>query len=305
MEDQTRTQLTRTTIEVPAYREIEGDQLYTVTHKSPTPRALALLVPPFPSERPFSYAPWVRWARYLATHEVTTLRFDYRGTGESTGAFADFTFQTWLQDAKHCANALRELNPDLPLLICGLGIGGIIASHLIKTHPARALVLWSTPESANDALKDILARRISFDYAQSPNATPKTWADYLRELDNGQTINVEGYPITAKLWHSSRSWQLQLPSAPGTSLRNVRLTQNEIPLTAGIGIWRDLIPAREFPTIHLTPTSLHSFKELYSGFGNSAKSALRSPVQNKKWPPPSLPPHCLRHPAPPPAARFK
>lgn len=247
--------------ECPAYLDAHGEQLYTVLHHAEAPVAQAVLIGPFASERPFSYAPWVRWARFLAAHGISALRFDYRGTGESTGAFETMSFAAWRDDAALCAAHLRNLNPNLPVVLCGLGIGGVLASRLLKGGIGDALLLWSAPDQLNAALKDILARRISFDYAQSREGAPKTWADYVRHLECGGEINVEGYRVSGGLWCESFDWRLELPEAGGKPCKRLQLGPAEVPLVAGIGIWRALNPRSRMVHYPLNPNMSGFFGE--------------------------------------------
>jgi pimeloyl-ACP methyl ester carboxylesterase len=64
------------------------------------------------------------------------LRFDYRGTGESQGCFADFTLEDWLEDAV----AVAALT-DAPLLVAGSSMGGWLMLHLGERLAGRVRAL--------------------------------------------------------------------------------------------------------------------------------------------------------------------
>jgi hypothetical protein len=243
------------------YLDLGDHRIYYVLHEAAQPQAVVLLVGPFATERVVSYAPWVRWARYLARHGITALHFDYRGAGESTGDFAAMSFADWMADIAACAAFLRQQAPDVPFIICGLGIGGLLGSVQFNGGGGDALLLWSPPSEGHTALKEILIRRVSFDYAMKKQNGPRTLADYIKHLEGGGSANIDGYPITGKLWHESQALRLNLPdgsteTAVATGARPwqiVKLTAAEIPLISGAGIWRVMNPRVRMDHFPLNP----------------------------------------------------
>ncbi|MEW6072543.1 MAG: hypothetical protein AB1726_08125 [Planctomycetota bacterium] len=230
-------------LEVPAYLPFEGEELYVVHHPTAgPPRARALLAGPFASERPHAYGCWVRWARTLAARGVECLRFDYRGTSESTGRFADHCLTTWRADVEHLARWLAAREPRRPLVLHGLRLGGLLAARaFFAGGRGDALLLWSPPESGQAMLHDTLRRRLATDMALAGPGPRRTREEYVAELLAGGTVEVEGFAWTRRLWEDAASHSLDLPApegrgADGRPWRSVRLERSAGPLADPYGL---------------------------------------------------------------------
>lgn len=219
------------------YFEVPGANLYTVLHGVKDPVARLLLVGPFASERHNSYIQWVRWARYLAARGIEVLRYDYRGVGESTGAFEQMTFETWSEDVLLLAAWLKGRTPEVPLLLNGLEMGAILAGRAFENGAGDALLLWSPPANANQALRATLLRWVGLEQLLKYCDERKSGADYIRRLEEGGVVEVEGYRWSDKLWHDSFKFglpaNLQAESSSGHLHRKpvkiVKLGRNAAP----------------------------------------------------------------------------
>lgn len=200
-------------VERPGYFKVPGAHLYTVLHEASDPVARVLLAGPFASERQNSYGPWVRWARYLAARRFEVLRFDYRGIGESTGIFEEMSFDDWREDIRLLAEWLNRRSPDAPLILHGLEIGALLAGDAFQSGLGDALLLWSPPATANQALRTTLLRWVGLEQLLRYTDQRKTGADRIRELEEGSPVEVEGYSWSSQLWRDS--FQFELP--PGMS----------------------------------------------------------------------------------------
>lgn len=185
------------------YLLIGQEQLYYVLHPTILPlRGRVLLAGPFASERPHRYIPWVRWARYLASHGFEVMRFDYRGVGESTGRFEDFGFHTWADDLHLCADWLQRRSPSAPLIIHGLGMGALLGERLFAQGVGNALLAWLPPKSAREMLYEQLKLKMSNNYIL-PSNERKTRDQYIDDVENGAMLEVEGHNWTPRLWNEA------------------------------------------------------------------------------------------------------
>jgi alpha/beta superfamily hydrolase len=222
------------------YFEVPGAHLYAVLHQVANPRARVLLVGPFASERQNSYLPWVRWARYLAARRFEVLRYDYRGVGESLGNFEETTFDHWSEDLRLLCDWFMKREPAVPLLLHGLEVGAILASRLFKFEVGDALLLWSPPANANLALRSTLLRWVGLEQLMKPGAERRSAADCVRQLEQGESIEVEGYRWSARLWRDSFVYALasEHSSSPGGEahrrpVKTVMLPKQAAPLVKG------------------------------------------------------------------------
>jgi Bacterial sugar transferase/Serine aminopeptidase, S33 len=223
------------------YFEVPGAHLYTVVHQVEDPIGRVLLVGPFASERHNSYIPWVQWARYLAEKRVEVLRYDYRGIGESEGVFEEMSFAQWIEDVELLAGWLREQSSSVPVVLHGLEMGALLAGRVFHNGIGDLLLLWSPPHSANLALRAMLRRWVVVDQLFKYGNERRSASAYIRELEQGPTIEVDGYRWSSKLWHDSA--KIVLPPAMkdeanarvayGRPVRVVTLGKDAVPLIQG------------------------------------------------------------------------
>ncbi len=101
-----------------------------------------------------------RMARVLGEHGMASLRIDFRGSGDSDGAWADTTFTGQIADALAAIDFLDALPAvDMArLAVLGFSQGGLVAAQ-IAARDARIdnVVLWSAVANPPDTYKHILS----------------------------------------------------------------------------------------------------------------------------------------------------
>jgi len=236
-------------------------QLYYVLHcPAGRPKAQILAAGPFASERAHAYASWVRWARFLADHGYEVMRFDYSGVGESTGQFEQMSFDDWLDDVCHTARFLDRRADGCPLILNGLGFGGLLVAKAFGKIPrADGLLLWSAPICGRDMLYDMLRLRLMTDFAVTGNTQRSSRDQYIAQLQAGKLVEVEGYHWSKRLWDQAASYQLELPDDAGV-YRSVQLSTAVGPLAGG-GAGRNAGPRARSRPQPLSPDLTDLFTE--------------------------------------------
>jgi alpha/beta superfamily hydrolase len=198
---------------VHGYFDMPGHQIYHVmNHAINQRRAAVLLCGPTGAERERSYPTFVKWAHTLASQGCDTLRFDYRGIGESSGRFEDMTMTDWLKDAAFCATQLAENSPGVPLILHGTRAGALIASELFASGIGDALLLWAPPVSGHTLLWDTLRRNLAAQMMTKPDSPRQTREQLVAALEAGELINVDGYFWSHNLWRDAQLHTLAHPA---------------------------------------------------------------------------------------------
>lgn len=99
----------------------------------------------FRGSRAEAHRAFVEGARRLAARGVASLRFDFRGCGESDGDFVDLTIGSMVEDLRAALAALRD-RPELDARrvgLVGISLGCAIASQLGSEADLTAMVFWS------------------------------------------------------------------------------------------------------------------------------------------------------------------
>ena len=149
-------------MEKPVVFDCKGQQLVGMLHlPDDHGRAPAvLLLHGFTGHKAEIHRMFVKLARKLAAHGMASLRFDFRGSGDSAGEFEEMTIRSQIADATEALKFLarqKKVNAKR-LAIVGLSLGGAIASHVVARERSRirSLVLLA-PVAEGAGILDELA----------------------------------------------------------------------------------------------------------------------------------------------------
>jgi pimeloyl-ACP methyl ester carboxylesterase len=91
----------------------------------------------------------------LAAVGYDTLRFDYRGTGDSAGDLTDVAAPQWIDDVSLALQELRDTAEVERVSLLGLRTGALFAVEAAAKTPLNRLVLWDPVESGEAYLAEI------------------------------------------------------------------------------------------------------------------------------------------------------
>jgi dipeptidyl aminopeptidase/acylaminoacyl peptidase len=133
--------------EIPVKFENEGQTLFGMMHlpaRNPKYPCVVFLHG-YTGNRIGEHRLFVKAARQLSQNGLACLRFDFRGSGESEGEFADVTLDTEISDAGAAIEFLKDFNgiDQKRVGLVGLSLGGSVAACVSAKMNIQSLALWS------------------------------------------------------------------------------------------------------------------------------------------------------------------
>lgn len=155
--------------------ENKGEKIFAVLHR-PNSIALAPLVlfmHGYASSKIGSHRFYVTLAEHLATLGIASLRFDFRGAGDSEGSLSAITLEDLISDGVTLLKGVEHLEgiDSNRIAIFGSSLGGTLAILAQHHCPlAKALCLWAPVASGELWYKDFLV--------QNPGCPPSALTTY-------------------------------------------------------------------------------------------------------------------------------
>lgn len=147
--------------------EANGRSLLGAFHPAPRLRvggASVLLCNPFGEEAARVHRAYHVLAGKLQDEGYATLRFDYSGTGDSSGETSDCTVEGWLDDMEAAIGELRRQSGNPRVVLVGLRFGATLAALCAQREHLRVtqLVLWDPVVRGNHYLRELAEMHLAY-----------------------------------------------------------------------------------------------------------------------------------------------
>lgn len=194
--------------------------------KSPTGKSLAasavwpesgdvagalLIVPPLVEERKALLPPLTEFSRKIASeNSIASLRVDFSGTGDSEGELTEASVAEWIGEITAAAAILKEACPSAEIALLGVRTGAMLALSTTSAVAGVSSVLLWDPVTGDESVRQWLQRRMVNDMMAYGKARVSRQA-LLAELENGGTVDLDGFPLSGRLYSGLKS--LSYPAA--------------------------------------------------------------------------------------------
>lgn len=153
-----------------------------------------VLCPPVGVEGLRAQRAFKQLATMLAKSGLHVLRFDYFGTGDSSGECEAASLEQWSIDIETAIEELCDTAGINRIHLVGLRLGGTLAAKLVeKSDKIEKLVLWDPIVDGQAYLEEMINADIDYEPDQGHSAKVDA------AVKNQETIGVMGYAVTEKL----------------------------------------------------------------------------------------------------------
>ena len=196
-----------------------------------------------------SHRIFTKTSRVLAEIGIASLRFDFRGQGDSEGDFSTMTIGGEMKDAKAALKFIRQ-QPEIDTTrigIVGFSLGAMVASLIVGEDPKiKTTVLWS---AVSDLAPLIKARM-----------TPEAW----RQLELMGCVDEYGWAVGKRFIDESSSFDpiSGLVKTKGHVLLIHGDDDHAVPVQSTLDYSAALKKARKPHFVHIIPGADHTYNSL-------------------------------------------
>lgn len=146
----------------------------------------------------------------LSAAGFDVLRFDYYGSGDSTGEASEVTLAGWESDIVAAVEEIKDTTGTSRVALVGLRLGATLAARVAARMPTcvRDLVLWDPVVFGDEYLEEMWHHELA------------AAAHVARPADVGGGHEMQGYPLTETLEREIRALNLidLVPRLPARTL---------------------------------------------------------------------------------------
>ena len=164
-----------------------------------------VIAEPFGEEKRCAARMLVRLARNLAKQQIATLKFDFSGTGDSSGDSAQAQWLHWQQELAEAVQVLQQESHAPKMALLGARAGALLAAQCAAEHPVQALLLAEPVLSGLEILDELEKRQKIKDAIRGGSSTPS--ASELWALE--QNADFAGFQMNSQFAAQLRQANLQ------------------------------------------------------------------------------------------------
>jgi len=185
----------------PYFLDVGPRRLFVIRYDPPDvaqPRGAVAVMAPFGEEMNRSRRMMTLQAEALARCGQTVFVFDYSGTGDSSGEFADARLAHWIADSQALFASIARTIPG-PLAVLCIRLAAPLACALLRGRelPLSRLIFWQPVVSGQIFLTQFLRIRLAADL--EAGAGRETTKDLRDRIAAGETLEIAGYEVPAEL----------------------------------------------------------------------------------------------------------
>jgi uncharacterized protein len=194
--------------EVPLFFSSGNRALFGVLHRpaaGAVPKPAFVFCHPLVEEKLWTHRVFVSFARQLAASGHPVFRFDFTGNGDSEGNFSDLSMPMLADDLRNAILEARRLTGATDVSLLGLRLGANVAMMAAAdAADVRQLILWSPITDGDRYMQELLRINVVTQIA-TYKAVRHERPELVAQMEQGQTVNVDGYEMGWPLYSSVAS----------------------------------------------------------------------------------------------------
>ena len=194
-------------------------QLFSLLSEPPVePRGVVVHVPAFAEEMNKSRRMVTLATEALVQDGWAVIVFDLSGCGDSSELLQDVDWEMWIEDLDSVVAWSKQRFPDRQLVLWSLRGGALIASDwMASTGQVLPMLMWQPALSGKLQLTQFLRLKAANDMLSEMDAR-SVMAELRRKIDEGESVEVAGYCLSAKLAQGMSLAAFALPESDGVDI---------------------------------------------------------------------------------------